>query len=70
MKYFLKTESINNIKTLALLHTWKPIADSICYCQLLYHQTDSNSAEHYLGFQVLKIAFFGTLGAPVNKEMS
>ena len=35
-----------------------------------YHQTDSSSPEHHLEFQVLKIAFFGTLGAAVNKEMS
>ena len=68
MKYFLKTESINNIKTLALLHTWKPIADSSA--TVSYYQTDSNSAEYHLEFQVLKIAFFGTLEAPVNKEMS
>ena len=69
MKYFLKTESINNINTLPLLHTWKPIAQNP-FPTVTYHQTDSNSAEHHLEFQVLKIAFFGTLGAPVNKEMS
>ena len=67
MKYFLKTESINNIKTLACTlgnQSQTPFAT------VSYYQTDSNSAEYHLEFQVLKIAFFGTLGAPVNKEMS
>ena len=34
----------------------------------IYHRFEFN--QHRFGSQVLKIAFFGTLGAPVNKEMS
>ena len=38
-----------------------------------YYQLSSNRFEftkHRFGSQVLKTAFFGTLGAPVNKQMS
>ena len=69
---FLKNR-INNTKTLALLRTRKLIADSIFfkrpwnwlldYC----HRFEFN--QHRLGLQVLKMAFFDTLGAPLNKQM-
>ena len=69
---FLKNR-ISNIKTLALLRTWKVIADSISfkrpwnslldYC----HRFEFN--QHRLGLQVLKMLFFDTLGAPLNKQM-
>ena len=69
---------MSKIKTLLLLRTWKPIADSISFkrprnCLLDNCQLSSNRFEfcqHRVGSQVLKIAFFGTLGAPVNKQMS
>ena len=32
----------------------------------IYHRFEFN--QHRFGSQVLKIAFFGTLGAPVNKQ--
>ena len=69
---FLKNR-INNIKTQVLLRTWKLIADSISFkrpwnCLLDYcHRFEFN--QHRLGFQVLKMVFFGTLGAPLNKQM-
>ena len=69
---FLKNR-INNIKTLALLRTWKVIADSISFkrpwnCLLDYcHRFEFN--QHRLGLQVLKMSFFDTLGAPLNKQM-
>jgi len=58
---------------MALLRTWKLIVDSIsfkrpCNC-LLDNCRRFEFNQHRLGLQVLKMAIFDTLGAPLNKQM-